>query len=274
MRRKPFWLKNEIHFGEANFQEAISIEETEINEVVKVVDKVKSLEDAKIIIEGEIKETFKLKNKNFKKVRLLSSLLGYLNDWSEKTGFDFEFNSLGRKVLKQVLSLDAPRLSIVVKANQESVSNSYFDKELILSRLRDDGLCVVYKKDFSPLKKGNVGHSSDVQAFLATLGPLLNNDFEYETCTAQLEEYLEKFNNKVIVIEKGLLESDGDLRRMLDQYDCEYKSGIEKKELKRSKKKSLLLKILIDQFLHLHCNGIWIALKIIISTMQKGGEII
>ena len=240
---KSFWLKNETHFGEANFQESISIEETEVNEVLRVIEGVNNLGQAQECIENEIKKIFKKKDKNYKKVRILSSLLFYINSWEETTGFSFEFSSLNRKVLKQVMSLDAPRLSIVVNKDiSRSISNSYFDKDIMLSKLSRDGICIVYKKDFSPLKKGNVGHSSEVQAFLATLGPLLNNDFEYETCTAQLEEYLESFTRKVMLVEGGLLDSDIDLKNLFDKFDIELEAPMaDARSFVRPQKNSLSL---------------------------------
>ena len=57
-----------------------------------------------------------------------------------------------------------------------------YDSELILTKINtSNSLCLIFKKSSLHLKKREVGHSSDVQAFLSTIGPLVNNNFEFES---------------------------------------------------------------------------------------------
>tara|TARA_B100000925_G_scaffold221073_2_gene169872 strand:+ start:838 stop:3201 length:2364 start_codon:yes stop_codon:yes gene_type:complete len=220
---KSFWLTNEFQSGKLNFIEGIPSQEVELNELSRELSRMDYSKDLRQALNESLKNCFSSKNKNFKKIKLVSSAINYLDSWKETTGFDFKNSSIQKKALLEALNLDSPRLNLVIDQdlNSDEKFQTIYDKDLILSSGLCDRLCVVYKKEFTPLKKGEVGHSSEVQSFLATLGPLLNNDFDFETVKSQIKYFLESSKDSIIFLETDVLETDVDLKDFISSLNAE-----------------------------------------------------
>lgn len=224
---KSFWLNNEYEGGNFKFFESLSSQEVELSGLLKDLSFLENNVDLRAFLVNKLKTCFDEKNKNFKKIKVYSAAINYIDKWEESVGFDFKNSSVQKKALLESLILDSPRLNLVVSFvdNEADRDNTIYDKDLILSGDIKDNLCVIYKKDFTPLKRGEVGHSSEVQSFLATLGPLLNNDFEFESITSQLKYYIEKSSKSNLLFEGDVLEGDIDLKDFVSEFDLKNRKG-------------------------------------------------
>ena len=58
-----------------------------------------------------------------------------------------------------------------------------------------------------------------MQAFLSTIGPLVNNNFEFESIKAQVLSYIKSEKTSYILYEEGLEHEDVDFKKFLDSIE-------------------------------------------------------
>ena len=152
---KSFWLNNEYHGGNFQFLENLSSQEVELSEAFQGLVLYDRNVDLRDFLVSKLKECFEHKNKNFKKIKVYSAAINYIDKWSELADLNLKNSPIQRKALLESLMLDSPRLNLVVNFAEDEIDrkNTVYDKDLILSGNIRDILCVIYKKDFTPLKK-------------------------------------------------------------------------------------------------------------------------
>jgi hypothetical protein len=234
---KSFWLNNEFQTGKLNFIEGVSSQDIELSELYRDLIFTNSSKNLKDTLVEMLKDCFECNVKNYKKIKVITAAINYIDKWKDLTGFDFYGSAVQKRALAESLALDSPRLNLVFdfKGQSRESRKTIYDKELLLSSEDVTSLCVIYKKDFTPLKRGDVGHSSEVQSFLATLGPLLNNDFEFESINAQIRYFIEQSRQSTFLLEGDVLESDVDLKDFVESFKFNLKEN--KTAVQKSSKK-------------------------------------
>jgi hypothetical protein len=154
------------------------------------------------LFQGELK----LKEKNFRKLKVYDLIIKEVEKMSDLTEAFTSFGLFELGLLEEVVQLNAPRVSSIPLSSLKSRGEI---KGLASLETFDPGreTALIVSGSYSPLKGKDDFYSEEVMEILSSVGPVKRPEFEFQIVASSLKEVVSSSKTHLF-IEKDLLEHD------------------------------------------------------------------
>ncbi|MBT3585720.1 MAG: hypothetical protein HN509_12520 [Halobacteriovoraceae bacterium] len=219
---------NEIPFNGLYFKAQVEIFESDIKGtlgwILDLLDAENDLLDtATLIAKLEQKRMDALscpfETKDFKLIKVLTSFIETLQEWQGLSDLNLEFSFFDFNILKQVISLNLPRVSTIPLLDQETVGQLRGFEGLEAFDSDEKNLLIVTSAH-GPLKGGESDYPEEMLEFLNAIGPMRRRELDFQLLKSKLYEFLAGKNSSLF-FERGLEERDEGWAELLSLFTLE-----------------------------------------------------
>lgn len=229
-------VKTQIVLGErhSSFEKAqqVNLQPSHFKSPVDIIgDKIHWLME-QIPLENDEMETQELKElvdslmidsvekQDFRELKALQLMGAIIEDWRQLSEDNERLTSFDLKILKEALSLDAPRVfQTALSAKSFKVEIKSLKELDDISRSSRKIICVA--SDFSSPKGNLVQYTEGVEKYLASIGPLRRAELEFVALKEKLADALDE--KSLFLVEEGILERDQGWKSFFDLIETEKK---------------------------------------------------
>ncbi len=165
-------------------------------------------------IEEELEKT--IEKQDFHYVKVIALYRDLVQKWIEQSDSNDLFTSFDAKLLKMLVTLDAPRVSYIPEVSEENILSIGSAFETPVSVKNYQSIYIVSSK-YQAIGSANDSFSFDMQSKLASIGPVKRSDLEIYFLIQEISEQL-RGNDVYLFSELGLEERDLTLRLILDNF--------------------------------------------------------
>lgn len=215
-RHSSFEKIQQVNLKPAQFKSPVDILGDKIQWLMEQIPGKEPIPESEVrfILEELLQE--RIEKQDFRAIKALQLMSSILKDWRELSDDNEVVTAFDMKILREALSLDAPRVfQTALGKNQFKIDIKSLKELDDLRKGRLKIFCVA--SDFSSPKGTLVQYTEGVEKYLGSIGPLRRAELEFVALKEKMGDALDQ--DSVFLVEEGVLDRDQGWKSFFDTLD-------------------------------------------------------